>query len=172
MRVLENSIVNVQWNWKLDEQGNPPEGKRKAVEVPNEIIDTGKEPSKLATLKSFIELTNEPQFQMKFKYRSDSNPSTVLTVKGMMFDSYYNYINVEANTPTGNDFRGVFGLGERASKDFFLQNGVYTMWSRDQPTPDETGTLPGNNMYGTHPYFMYKHKKDAWVGVLYKLAHA
>lgn len=27
-------------------------------------------------------------------------------------------------------------------------------------------------MYGTHPYFMYKHKPGAWVGVLYKLAHA
>lgn len=46
------------------------------------------------------------------------------------------------------------------------------MWSRDQPTPDETGTLPGSNMYGVHPYFMYKHKQGAWVGVLYKLAHA
>lgn len=27
-------------------------------------------------------------------------------------------------------------------------------------------------MYGTHPFFMYKHKTDAWVGVFYKLAHA
>jgi len=46
------------------------------------------------------------------------------------------------------------------------------MWSRDKPTPDEEGTLPAANMYGTHPFFMYKHKKDAWVGVLYKNAHA
>jgi hypothetical protein len=46
------------------------------------------------------------------------------------------------------------------------------MWARDIPTPDETGSLPGANMYGTHPFFMYKHKQNAWVGVLYKLAHA
>ena len=46
------------------------------------------------------------------------------------------------------------------------------MWARDQPTPDETGTLPGANMYGTHPFFMYNHKPKVWVGVFYKLAHA
>ncbi len=46
------------------------------------------------------------------------------------------------------------------------------MWGRDEPTPDEHGTFPGANMYSSHPYFMYKHKEGAWVGVLYKLAHA
>jgi len=90
----------------------------------------------------------------------------------MLFDSYLNWIEVTANTPKDQDFSGVFGLGERANKDFFLKDGVYSMWSRDQPTPDEEGTLPGANMYGVHPYFMYKHKQGAWVGVLYKLAHA
>ena len=90
----------------------------------------------------------------------------------MVFDSYLNWINVQAQLETGDKFTGVFGLGERANKDFFYKDGVYSMWARDQPTPDETGTLPGSNMYGTHPYFMYKHKTNAWVGVLYKLAHA
>lgn len=46
------------------------------------------------------------------------------------------------------------------------------MWSRDEATPDEDGKLPGNNMYGTHPFFMYKLQNDAWYGVLYKLAQA
>jgi hypothetical protein len=32
------------------------------------------------------------------------------------------------------------------------------MWSRDIPTPDEDGKLPGKNMYGVHPFYMYKHK--------------
>lgn len=90
----------------------------------------------------------------------------------MLFDSYLNWIDVTVNTLNDADFSGVFGLGERASHDFFLQDGIYGMWARDQPTPDEMGTLPGANMYGTHPYFMYKHKKQAWVGVLYKLANA
>lgn len=90
----------------------------------------------------------------------------------MVFDEYLNWINVQANTQTGDAFQGILGLGERASKDFFLKDGVYGMWARDQPTPDEDGTLPGKNMYGTHPFYMYKHKPGAWVGVHYKLAHA
>lgn len=90
----------------------------------------------------------------------------------MLFDSYYNHIIAEANTLKGNDFKGVFGLGERANKDFFYKDGVYSMWTRDIPTPDEDGKLPGKNMYGVHPFYMYKHKEASWVGVLYKLAHA
>lgn len=46
------------------------------------------------------------------------------------------------------------------------------MMSRDQPTPDETGKAPGNNMYGVHPFFSFRHKEKAWVGVLYKLGHS
>ena len=88
----------------------------------------------------------------------------------MMLDSYLNAIKVQVQTQM--DFQGIFGLGERADKDFFLKDGVYSMWSRDQPTPDETGKLPGANMYGTHPFFMYKHMSNVWVGVHYKLAAA
>ena len=46
------------------------------------------------------------------------------------------------------------------------------MWSRDIPTPIENGKPPGNNMYGVHPYFMYKHRANAWVGIVYNLAAA
>jgi hypothetical protein len=73
---------------------------------------------------------------------------------------------------TGDKFKGVFGLGERANKDFFYKDGVYGMWTRDSLTPDETGTLPGNNMYGVHPIYMFKHNKAAWVGAFYKNANA
>jgi hypothetical protein len=46
------------------------------------------------------------------------------------------------------------------------------MWSKDIPTPIDYGKLPASNIYGSHPYFMYKHKSNSWVGVLYKLAAA
>jgi hypothetical protein len=46
------------------------------------------------------------------------------------------------------------------------------MHTRDQPTPDEDGKSPGKNMYGVHPFFMYKHKSGAFTGVLYKLANS
>ena len=50
----------------------------------------------------------------------------------MLFDSYLNNINYELRTAfVGDDYTGIFGLGERASKDFFFQDGVYTMWAKD-----------------------------------------
>jgi alpha-glucosidase (family GH31 glycosyl hydrolase) len=148
-----------------------PQGKRKPAEVPTDIIDTANKPLANLKLNQFVSWQANP-FQLNFKYRSQVDPSNVLTIHGMLYDSYLNWIDVTVNTLNEADFSGVFGLGQRASKDFFIQDGVYSMWARDQPTPDETGSLPGANMYGTHPYFMYKHKKQAWVGVFYNLANA
>ena len=75
-------------------------------------------------------------------------------------------------TEQGDKFRGIFGLGERASFDFFIKDGVYSLWSKDIPTPIDQGKFPAANMYGVHPYFMYKHKAGSWVGILYNLAAA
>ena len=86
-------------------------------------------------------------------------------------DSYFNYIQVNVYTTGAN---GIFGLGERAFKEsFYYKDGVYSMWARDLGyTPYEDGKSPGNNLYSTHPFYMYKHKDDVWVGAVYKLAHA
>lgn len=147
-----------------------PAGYKTPAEVPNDIVNTDI-PASPTKLQSFLSYTDAP-FQINFKYRTEVDPSNVLTIKGMMFDQYLNWIDVKVNTMKEGDFKGILGLGERANKDFFYKDGVYSMWARDQPTPDETGTLPAANMYGTHPFFMYKHKAGAWVGVYYKLAHA
>jgi len=40
-------------------------------------------------------------------------------------------------TEKDDNFRDIFGLGERASTDFFYQDGVYSMWTKDIPTPIE-----------------------------------
>lgn len=47
----------------------------------------------------------------------------------MIYDQFLNWINVELKTQKGDDFTGIFGLGERANTDFFYQDGVYTMWA-------------------------------------------
>ena len=170
LRVILTDIVNVKWSWKLDKDGKVPAGYRVPAEVPDELINTNV-PLASSPLSQFVSISNNP-FQLVFKYRSDNLPSNVMTIKSLVFDQYFNQINIQAQSEAGDNFRGITGLGERANKDFFLKDGVYSMWSRDIPTPDETGTLPGNNMYGTHPFFMYRHKATAWVGVFYKLAHA
>jgi hypothetical protein len=62
------------------------------------------------------------------------------------------------------------GLGERASKDMFLKTGVYPVWNADIDNPTDDGTLPGKQTYGTHPFYMFKHAKNSWVGVYHNLA--
>ncbi len=165
MRVLDGGIVNVKWTW-----ANSTNGKRTVVDVPEEIVATKNLPQSTSeTLAQYVKISDKP---FKLNITNRDGATTVFSIDGMLYDEYFNWIKVKAYTESGNNFRGVFGLGERANNDFFYKDGVYGMHSRDQPTPDEHGTLPGANMYGVHPFFMYKYQSNAWVGVYYKLAQA
>jgi lysosomal alpha-glucosidase len=64
------------------------------------------------------------------------------------------------------------GLAERTSNDLFLGDGVYSLWTRDEPNPIENGELPGNNNYGVHPFYMTSASDNTWFGVYTNLAHA
>mmetsp|Transcript_10601 Transcript_10601/g.20455 ORF Transcript_10601/g.20455 Transcript_10601/m.20455 type:complete len:860 (+) Transcript_10601:32-2611(+) len=55
-----------------------------------------------------------------------------------------NYLNATTN---------FYGLGERVTTQFQLTPGVYTTFNKDQ-VPVENGQWPGNNMYGTHPFYL------------------
>ena len=50
------------------------------------------------------------------------------------------------------------GLGEKAMTNLFIPDGVYSMWSLDKTNPIETGKVPGNNFYGTHPFYLFRTK--------------
>jgi len=98
-------------------------------------------------------------FKVYFRFE-DQSDTEFFGVDELVYDDYLNWIKVHANTESGSNFRGIFGLGERANLDFFYKDGVYSLWSKDIPTPIETGKFPASNMYSTHPYFMYKHKSN------------
>ena len=162
LALLQNEILNINWTWS-DPTNN---GKRMVFDVPQDIISTHSIPLSTSTLDKFVVVSNTPYFQVNVTTRS-SPPTVVFSVLNLLYDEYYNYIKTRAYTT-----KGVFGLGERANKDFFFKDGVYSMWTRDSTTPDETGKLPGNNMYGTHPFFMYKQASNSWIGVFQKIANA
>ena len=64
------------------------------------------------------------------------------------------------------------GLGERSSDSLFYKDGIYSMWAYDEPTKQDDGMLPGKNGYGVHPFFMFQHSSEKWVGVFSKHASA
>ena len=74
----------------------------------------------------------------------------------MVFDSYLNWVNVETYQ-NNSEFKGILGLGERNSKDLFFKDGVYSLWTKDSGNPDEDGKKPGKQVYGVHPFYMYRH---------------
>jgi hypothetical protein len=164
LRALEGGIVNIKWTWT----NSSSTGKR-PYEVPDDFISTN---NKVLTgdLNSMVVLSATP-FTAVF-ITADSNPTEYFRIDSMVFDDYLNWIKVHTTTESGPLFNGIFGLGERASFNFFYKDGVYSMWSKDIPTPIDFGDLPAANMYGTHPYFMYKNKPQTYIGALYKLAAA
>jgi hypothetical protein len=48
------------------------------------------------------------------------------------------------------------GLGERSTPGLFYEDGVYSMWSMDTANPMDDGKIPGKNLYGVHPFYMFK----------------
>jgi alpha-glucosidase (family GH31 glycosyl hydrolase) len=95
-------------------------------------------------------------------------------LNGMQLGELFNYI--DASFYTSGPTKGLIGLFEQISDNLFLKDGIYSLWSRDQPDPMQTGTLPSSNMYGTHPLLMSQGKinnaKSAWNVVFYNLAAA
>jgi len=63
-------------------------------------------------------------------------------------------------------------LGERATPGLFYPDGVYSMWSMDTANPIDNGKTPGKNLYGTHPFYMWRSQSSVWTGVYTNLAAA
>jgi alpha-glucosidase (family GH31 glycosyl hydrolase) len=47
-----------------------------------------------------------------------------------------------------------YGIGERVTPTFRLTPGIYTTFAKDATSPVDYGRFPGNNMYGTHPFYL------------------
>jgi hypothetical protein len=156
--ILEGDIVNIKWDWQLV-NGTLPAGKREARQIPDDLLNTNLTLSTSKKLSSCVKIQNSQTtgLQISVFGKDQGVDYDYWTLNGLLYDEYLNWINVTINTTdTGDNFKGVFGLGERANKDFFFKDGVYSMWTRDSLTPDENGELPGNNMYGVHPIYMFK----------------
>lgn len=95
-------------------------------------------------------------------------------LNGMQLGELYNYI--DASFYTSDPSKGLIGLFEQVSSNLYLKDGIYSLWSRDQPDPAQTGGLPSSNMYGTHPILMSQGKPNnavsAWNIVFNNLAAA
>jgi alpha-glucosidase (family GH31 glycosyl hydrolase) len=102
---------------------------------------------------------------------SNGKGAKIFSLNGFLLGENLNIIDGVAHTSPTN-FKGIMGLPEQVASNLFLPDGVFSLWSRDQPDPVQTGTLPSSNMYGTHPVYFAKATDKTWYGVFTNLAAA
>ncbi len=91
----------------------------------------------------------------------------VFTTRNMPFVYIRNFIHLKFMVNS----RHLFGLGERVGK-FELTDGVYSLWSYDM-TSQESGLPPGNNMYGSHPFYIaHMHNPHKFAGIFFLNSNA
>ena len=158
LSILESGVINVHYTYMNDTGVS-----KKPFEVPTSIVDAQKDKlSPTLKLSTFVEVLEDKTGAAVLNIKNDAG-EIVFTFNGMFLQDYINYMDVTVKTD--NTFRtGILGLTERVATDLFLETGVYSLWSRDVADPEETGKAPGNNMYGTHPFYMGKATKS-WFGV-------
>ena len=168
---LENRIVNVKIVPDLL-MGND------IFEVPEEIVDVQNAVAECngvnCELSKFVKinLSPEPDFLIRVQNGEEINPVTLWQLNSFIQDDYINTIDAQIFLSSGDNFKGIMGLAERTSNELFLGDGVYSLWSRDEPNPVEFGRLPASNNYGVHPFYMAQASDNTWFGVYTNLAHA
>jgi len=101
-------------------------------------------------------------------YVQQGQTDALFEIDNFVYDSYLNWVGMTAlSTYRDENHRGVIGLGERSKNSLFYQDGVYSMWAYDDPTKNDDGSF-GKNGYGVHPFFMFQHAPEKWVGVFSK----
>lgn len=86
----------------------------------------------------FVTVEMDP-FSISVKSRNAYETEPFFNISNILYDDYLNIVRTKLKTLSGDNFTGIFGLGERASKDFFYKDGVYTLWSKDSAATVENG---------------------------------
>lgn len=121
------------------------------------------------------------------KVDTSSNPTNLITVmskaagkeavdvwslNAVVQEAFLNMMSTTVHSKAGDGFHGIMGLAERTSNELFIADGVYSLWSRDDANPVETGSLPASNAYGVHPFYLSAATDSTWFGVYTNLAAA
>lgn len=164
MTIVTGGKINIRYSYN-----EMAEGLNAPFEVPGDIIAANRTPVADAKLSDYIGATQAADGPLQLTFMNSAS-TQVWALNYFAIRNYFNFFDATVTTKAG--FTGIMGLVEQVSNDLFLPNGTYSLWSRDQPDPVQTGKLPASNMYGTHPFYMAKASDDTWFGVFHNLAAA
>ena len=157
--------MNIKWSF-----ADIADASRTPFTVPKVIVNPTIDSSVTGKLSNFVSIDSINPFTLSIT--NGTIGTKVFDISGLAYNSFLNVLQSDAYCLPGEYFNGIMGLGERNKMSLFLRDGVYSMWNFDSPTPPETGTLPGKNVYGTHPFYMYKTDSQVWTGVFSNNANA
>ena len=135
---IENRILNVKIVPDIL-MGND------VFQVPEEIVDVQNAVSECngvnCELSKFVKinLSPEPDFLIRVQNGEEFEPITLWQLNSFIQDEFINVIDAQVHLSANDSFKGVMGLAERTSNEVFLGDGVYSLWTRDEPNPVERG---------------------------------
>ncbi|CAI2383231.1 unnamed protein product [Moneuplotes crassus] len=112
-----------------------------------------------------FETTDETNFGFKLTDVVSNKPVFDSTKRPLIFTDKYLEIGFTLPTQT------LFGLGQHNSK-FLLSEGEWTMWNRDQPGSPKAEGEGKQQLYGTHPFLMFKTSDNKFGGILFYNSNA
>jgi hypothetical protein len=167
-KILATGALMINWNYKA-----LPDGWKEPWAVSSQVLDINQTVAETGALSDYVQLTLQSGDPLMSVFTNTTSGVKVFDLEGIILREYLNRIHSNVYTaPTnyaGNGGR-IMGLGDQVSSDLFLKDGIYSLWTRDEPSPVEDGKLPGKNLYGVHPYYMAKATDSTWFGVYTNLA--
>ena len=170
--IKDNGLINVKWDY-----ANKNTSFKRPFEVPQDLVNTNNQnTSTTHVLKDYIQVQNYGSgSDSLFTVRSDAvdkkNKTKIFSLEGMVLGDYLNVIAGIAHTKAGDSFKGIMGLADRTG-DLFLDDGVYSLWSRSKKTTKDIDKIHYTSSTGVHPFYMAKASDDSWYGVYTNLANA
>lgn len=107
-----------------------------------------------ASIDDFVTISNETS-KFSLQLHEEGNPDSVyfqIDEDSLTFSEFFLSMETQINTD-----KHLYGFGERVT-DFFIKEGTYTTWAKDQTDPVDDGERPSKNIYGTHPVYFTRSK--------------
>lgn len=168
-------MINIKITDNLLKSGKRAAPQDNVFEVPEDIVNVTDKmdctnPDK-CSLSEFIDIdtTENPEYLVKVMSNSTyRGPTTIWTLDKFERDDFFLYLESQVLTNIHN-YQGIMGLTDRPNDKLFLEDGVYSLWTRSDRGAPASTTATANDV---HPFYISQAPDMSWFGVYTNLAAA
>jgi len=157
-------LINFQGDTELEIIITDSAKKRWEIPKNEPFLNPDRKKLEIKDLKYDVKIGSSPFF---LKVSRKSSKKAIFSTENLQFLFTDRYLEISTHLQT----KHIFGIGE-SNKFFVLENGTYTIWTRDFPFKMGWGR-PGFNTYGHHPVFLGKEEdKNGFYLVYFRNSNA